>query len=53
MTTTVTETIEREQRTPLSVRGHWISDWRPEDPTFWRDGGSRIARRNLAFSIFS
>ena len=52
-TTSVTETVEREQRPTLSVRGHWISDWRPEDPTFWRDGGSRIARRNLTFSIFS
>ena len=20
---------------PPTVRGHWIDDWRPEDPTFW------------------
>ena len=34
-------------------RPHWIDDWRPEDPTFWSEGGERIARRNLIFSIFS
>jgi NNP family nitrate/nitrite transporter-like MFS transporter len=38
---------------PISVRGHWIDDWRPEDPAFWAAGGARIARRNLIFSIFS
>ncbi|MEU8819521.1 nitrate/nitrite transporter [Actinoplanes sp. NPDC048796] len=36
-----------------SVRGHWIDDWRPEDPIFWEAGGKRIARRNLIFSITS
>ncbi|HEX6869670.1 MAG TPA: nitrate/nitrite transporter [Micromonosporaceae bacterium] len=36
---------------PAALRRRWISDWRPEDPTFWRDGGARIARRNLIFSI--
>jgi NNP family nitrate/nitrite transporter-like MFS transporter len=35
------------------VKGHWIDDWRPEDPAFWNEGGSAIARRNLIFSIFS
>jgi len=35
------------------ARPHWIDDWRPEDPGFWDGGGSRIALRNLAFSIFS
>ena len=34
-------------------RGRWIDDWRPEDPTFWRNGGAAIARRNLIFSIFA
>jgi hypothetical protein len=19
---------------PVTIRGHWIDDWRPEDPTF-------------------
>ncbi|EIV93288.1 NarK/NasA family nitrate transporter [Frankia sp. QA3] len=34
-------------------RGRWIDDWRPDDPTFWQNGGSRIARRNLIFSILA
>lgn len=32
---------------------HRIDDWRPEDPTFWRETGERVARRNLVFSILS
>ena len=28
-----------------------IEDWRPEDPGFWADKGSAIARRNLWISI--
>ena len=31
----------------------WLDDWRPEDPAFWSATGARIARRNLAASIFS
>ena len=42
-------TLER----PISVRGHWIDDWRPEDREFWDTTGAPIARRNLIFSIFS
>jgi MFS transporter, NNP family, nitrate/nitrite transporter len=38
---------------PATIRGRWIDDWRPEDPTFWANGGARVARRNLIFSIFS
>ena len=34
-------------------RGRWIADWRPEDAAFWEQGGARVARRNLVFSIFS
>ncbi|MDQ1636110.1 MAG: transporter, family, nitrate/nitrite transporter [Frankiaceae bacterium] len=34
-------------------RGRWIDDWAPDDPTFWNNGGSKVAHRNLAFSIFS
>ena len=30
-----------------------IEDWRPDDEAFWQSTGSRIARRNLIFSIFS
>jgi NNP family nitrate/nitrite transporter-like MFS transporter len=36
-----------------SARGRWIDRWDPEDPTFWADGGRRIAQRNLAASVFA
>jgi NNP family nitrate/nitrite transporter-like MFS transporter len=29
----------------------WISDWNPEDETFWNSKGKFIARRNLIWSI--
>jgi len=29
----------------------WISDWNPEDETFWKSKGKTIARRNLIWSI--
>jgi NNP family nitrate/nitrite transporter-like MFS transporter len=31
--------------------GAVLTDWRPEDPAFWAEKGSRIARRNLWLSI--
>lgn len=31
--------------------GRWIDDWGPEDPQFWKNGGEKIARRNLWFSV--
>jgi NNP family nitrate/nitrite transporter-like MFS transporter len=31
----------------------WIERWEPEDETFWRERGSRIAHRNLLLSVFS
>ncbi len=34
-------------------RGGWIDDWRPEDEEFWETTGRRIARKNLALSIFA
>jgi NNP family nitrate/nitrite transporter-like MFS transporter len=34
-------------------RGRWIEDWDPDDEAFWEGGGKRIARKNLAFSIFA
>ncbi|MEU5785183.1 nitrate/nitrite transporter [Micromonospora lupini] len=52
MTTAVPGSIEQDRRS-LTFRGHWIDDWRPEDPIFWERRGSRIARRNLIFSIYS
>ncbi|MFJ4136199.1 MFS transporter, partial [Pseudomonas cyclaminis] len=33
--------------------GRWIQRWDPEDETFWRETGERIARRNLLYSVFS
>jgi MFS transporter, NNP family, nitrate/nitrite transporter len=29
----------------------WISDWNPEDETFWNTKGKSVARRNLIWSI--
>lgn len=40
-------------RTDMNRRGSWIDDWRPEDPEFWENGGSRVARRNLVWSVFA
>ncbi|ADD42401.1 MFS transporter [Stackebrandtia nassauensis] len=31
----------------------WITDWNPDDETFWRAGGARVARRNLIWSILA
>ncbi|MET9777139.1 nitrate/nitrite transporter [Streptomyces sp. NPDC006367] len=33
--------------------GRWIRHWDPEDETFWKETGERIARRNLFFSVLS
>ena len=38
---------------PPAAKGRWISDWRPEDETFWEQGGSAVAKRNLIWSIFA
>jgi NNP family nitrate/nitrite transporter-like MFS transporter len=37
----------------MSKRETWISDWNPEDETFWESAGKTIARRNLIFSILA
>ncbi|MFC7496862.1 MULTISPECIES: MFS transporter [unclassified Nocardioides] len=37
----------------MTRTGHWIDDWRPEDPEFWENGGRQVARRNLIWSIFA
>src|SRR5487761_1125802 len=34
-------------------RGRWIDRWEPEDEAFWAAGGSKVARKNLALSIFA
>lgn len=37
----------------MSKRETWITDWNPEDETFWEAKGKTIARRNLIFSILA
>jgi NNP family nitrate/nitrite transporter-like MFS transporter len=51
--TTTLDTSGKAVTYPLTSRGRWIDDWRPEDRLFWEDTGARVARRNLVFSIFS
>ena len=34
-------------------RGVWLTDWRPEDETFWSTTGRGIANRNLGISMLS
>jgi len=33
------------------AKTRWISDWNPEDETFWQSKGKVIAKRNLIWSI--
>ena len=38
----------------MTQRGsRWISDWNPEDDTFWEAKGKLIAKRNLVWSILA
>jgi NNP family nitrate/nitrite transporter-like MFS transporter len=39
--------------TPPERAGRWILQWHPEDAGFWERAGSRVARRNLIFSVLS
>lgn len=34
-----------------SKRSHTITDWDPEDVEAWENGGARVARRNLIWSV--
>ncbi|MEU4462956.1 nitrate/nitrite transporter [Streptomyces sp. NPDC024017] len=38
---------------PSSRGGRWIRHWDPENETFWKETGERVARRNLFFSVLS
>ena len=38
---------------PVSRGKRWIADWRPEDLNFWDNGGAKVAKRNLIFSVLS
>jgi len=42
-----------ETSTAARRRGRWIDHWEPEDEAFWESTGSKIARKNLIFSIFA
>ncbi|MCZ7414513.1 MFS transporter [Streptomyces sp. WMMC897] len=33
--------------------GRWIQHWEPENDTFWKEKGAKIANRNLLFSVIS
>ncbi|MDH6629191.1 NNP family nitrate/nitrite transporter-like MFS transporter [Streptomyces sp. LBL] len=33
--------------------GRWIQQWDPEDETFWKETGEKVAKRNLLFSVLS
>ncbi|MFI7439934.1 MFS transporter [Nonomuraea indica] len=35
------------------MMARWLADWHPDDEAFWESKGKRVARRNLAFSIFA
>ena len=34
-------------------RSKWIDHWEPEDETFWKTTGRKVAKRNLVFSVFA
>jgi NNP family nitrate/nitrite transporter-like MFS transporter len=40
-------------QTSTTRRGHDIDDWDAEDVEAWNNGGAKIARRNLIWSIFA
>jgi NNP family nitrate/nitrite transporter-like MFS transporter len=42
-----------ESAGPARRGRRWIEHWDPEDEGFWADGGSRVARRNLIWSILA
>src|SRR5277367_4971089 len=46
-----TKEISMSSKDPISKDPTWISDWNPEDPTFWETKGKVTARRNLIWSI--
>ena len=35
-----------------TTSGHTLTEWNPEDTSFWEGGGRRIASKNLWISIF-
>jgi NNP family nitrate/nitrite transporter-like MFS transporter len=37
----------------VAAKSRWIDKWEPEDEAFWENGGRRVARRNLIWSILA
>src|SRR5256714_11647570 len=50
---TTTEAASAAWARATRSRGRWIDRWEPEDEQFWESIGKRIARKNLALSIFA
>jgi NNP family nitrate/nitrite transporter-like MFS transporter len=51
---TLAPSDQRRTEAGKTHRGrHWIDHWDPDNEEFWQDRGRRIARKNLAWSIFS
>jgi NNP family nitrate/nitrite transporter-like MFS transporter len=53
MSTTVERPAAEPTTTTWSRRGRWLDHWEPDNETFWQTTGKRIARKNLAISIFA
>jgi MFS transporter, NNP family, nitrate/nitrite transporter len=53
MSTTVERPAAAPETARASRRGRWLDDWDPDDEAFWQAKGKRIARKNLALSIFA
>ena len=53
MTLTAPAPTTSAAEVPARRTRRWIDDWRPEEPEFWETTGRRVARRNLAWSIFA
>lgn len=48
-----TQTTDRQPDTELVVeKGRWVTNWQPENPTFWNGPGRPTARLNLFWSVF-
>jgi MFS transporter, NNP family, nitrate/nitrite transporter len=45
--------LELDSPRPAAPRHRWIDAWNPEDEAFWEHTGRRVARRNLAWSVFA
>src|SRR5688500_17319138 len=52
LTTDLAPPHDIEHPTPTR-RGRWIDSWEPDDESFWANGGERIARKNLIWSMFA